>query len=715
MGSSQSKTKAGSSAPAVIKSAAPPPAAAPVKSARRSIQKSATRSVAKLRSSVKSTPQRRYKEGLVSRAEMDLEANPAADFYRYVNGGWIDNNPVPGDRSRWGSFEQVAESITTQLHKIVNDSPNIKGDSAELVAKFWKAAMNTTAIEAAGAAPVQPLLDEIAAVTSPATLAPVLAKLHLAGVNPMFHYEVMGDFKNSEQEVFWLTGTNFGLPDRDYYFDEGKQEQRDQYLAFVTSMFQLTGESAETAAVSAKTVFELETVLASASLTRTDSGNPELVYHPSSLEDAIAMLAPFDLEAYLRELGAWDRLQVEEKGPIVVSVPNYFKEGVKAVFEKFSIEQVQVYLRFCVFDTAAKYLSSDFENLHFEFHAKTLGGQAEMKPRWKRVLDVLQFEIAGGQGLGRLFCEKHFPTSSKTLMLEYIDDILAALGERIDGLEWMSSETKAKAHLKLKAFRPKIGFPEKWTDLSGLSLADGFWTNVALSRNHSNKLRLEDINSAPDPTRWEMPPQMVNAYFHPVTNDIVFPAAILQSPFFSVEMDPALAFGGIGAVIGHECTHGFDPQGRKFDHEGNMVDWWTKDDEKNYLVKAQKVIDYYSTFKVHDLNINGDMTKGENVADIGGLTVAYYAMQRYFKRHGRQPDLDGFTAEQRFFISFARVWRNNITKAQAVQRVTTDVHSPGRVRTLGTMSQIGPLFYEAFGVKEGDAMYLEPSLRADIW
>ena len=645
-------------------------------------------------------------------ANMDTSVKPGDDFYEYANGNWMKKNPIPADESRWGAFSEVQERNRMILRGILeeaakkSDSP--KGSPMQMVGDFYASAMDSAKAEADGAKPLGDEMARIAALQSPADLTDEIARLQSVGVRVPFILFAGQDAKASTEVVLQMAQGGLGLPDRDYYIkaDDESKKLRDKYVAHMTKMFALAGDDEAKAAANAASVLALETQLANASLTRVQRRDPEANYHKMTL-DSLASITPGI---------AWTRLledmSVADRRPVVVGQPEFFKQ-VSTMMTSTPMADWKTYLRWHVLRNAAPDLSSPFVNENFDFYGRTLTGATQMRPRWKRASDAVDGNI--GEALGQLYVAKAFSPQAKARALKLVENLRSELRERIKNLDWMSDATKAQALRKLDAFAVKIGYPDQWRDYSKLTVDRGpLVLNEMRTAQFEFRRNLDKLGKPVDRKEWGMTPPTVNAYYNARLNEIVFPAGILQPPFFDANADDAVNYGGIGAVIGHEMTHGFDDQGRKSDADGNLKDWWTPEDAEQYKMRSAKIEKQYSDYvAVDSLHINGKLTLGENTADIGGLSIAYGALQKTLAGKP-QPKIDGFTPEQRFFLSFAQIWRNNIRPEALKLRINTDPHSPGRFRCIGALSNT-PEFAQAFGLKDGDTMVRSADERAKIW
>ena len=670
-------------------------------------------------------------------ANVDRSVSPREDFFSFANGVWCKQNPVPAEYSRWGSFEQLAEENMKVLREILDAAsaaPLPAGSVTQLVGDFWRCAMDSATIEAAGAAPLAEMLALAESAASGATpLAAALAHFHAAGVPLLFSVGDGADAKDSTRSIAQAHQGGLGLPDRDYYTDEKHAAMLAAYEKHVARMLHLLGDDEAAAAEAAAAVVALETKLAKAQLTRTERRDPDKTYNKTTLS-ALADSAPeLDWRAYFAAL------HKPEPGDINVDCPAAIAVAVEAA-KAATPAELRAYLRWHVVNAAAEYLSDAFYDADFDFYLKTLNGQSEQKPRWKRCLGKVNSHL--GEALGQLYVARAFPGDAKARALAVVHAVRDALEARLKELPWLGEATRDKALLKMKSFGVKIGYPDVWKDYSTLALSPdmSYYSMVLACNRFEHKRSMDRVDAPVDRTQWFMPPQVVNAYYMPPFNEIVFPAAILQPPFFSPEADDAVNFGAMGAVVGHEMTHGFDDQGRKFDHQGNLQVWWTEDDAAEFMRRAAVQTAQAAAFVVHTEDVcepnagpfrltggrstancncgartvNGELTLGENVADLGGLKLALRAFKASSPEANNPPDEDGFTPTQRLFLSWAQVWRANIKAAAAALRLATDPHAPHTLRVNGPVSNIAE-FHEAFGVKPGDAMWRDPEARVDIW
>lgn len=649
----------------------------------------------------------------INLANFDTTVVPGMDFFHYANGGWIKANPIPDDQVRWGTFSILAENNKKNLHSIVDsvsalkDAP--KGSPAQLVGDFYHAAMDTNSIEKLGATPIKGEMEAIDKIADINGIISYVARLQQWGINPMFSFYAGQDPKNSEVVVPQVYQGGLSLPDRDYYLkpDDRSKMIRAEFVKHVEAMFKLYGLDEATAKKYASTVMRIETSLAGASMTRVELRDPFKTYHKMTVVEMNSLTPNIKWDAMFNSMevtGKYDYL--------VLGQPDFVKELDKQV-KSNKIDDWKIYLKWNLLNLAGGVLSNDFVMQDFYFNNKVLNGQKEIQTRWKRMVQMCDGMI--GDALGQLYVSKFFPPEAKKKADELVSNLMAVYGDRIEKLDWMSAATKAKAKEKLNSIMRKIGYPDTWKDYIGLEISrDNFFQNLLNATKWNYAYDVSKIGKPVDKKQWGMTPPTVNAYYNPSLNEIVFPAGILQPPFFNAAADDAVNYGGIGMVIGHELTHGFDDEGRNYDAKGNLVSWWTSEDSAKFVAKAHRIVDQFNQFTVLDtLHVNGELTLGENIADLGGITIAYDAFKRTEQGKGDKK-IDGLTPEQRFFLSFATIWASDIRPEAAAQRIITDPHSPAMYRVNGTLSNVES-FYKAFNVKEGDKLYRPDSLRAKIW
>ena len=652
-------------------------------------------------------------------SELSPNINPCQDFNGYVNAKWVAAHPIPADETRWGSFNELHEKSLAEQHQIVEDAAKnaatIKSGSLEQkIGWLYESGMNTAAIDKAGFDPIKPVLAQIAALKTPAQIAQFIDARYNEGDGYVFRFGSSADFQNARQQIGYVFQGGLGLPTRDYYLKPEHKDLRTAYVAYVARALQLTGTAAADANKQAASVLAFETELAKASLSPTERRNVDNQYHFVSVAEADKISPHFSWDKFFAAQG------VNVGKGFSLSQPKFVAEFDK-LLATAPAAQWQAYLRFHTIDGAATALSEPFQTAHFDFHNKTLAGQPQQKERWKRVLG--EVNEAMGMGLGELYVAKYFPPESKARAEQLVTNVREALKNRIEHLDWMSAETKKKAIDKWNAFLPKIGYPDKgeWRDWSGLTIEQGNWyANLEAAEKYNYHYDINKIGKATDRKEWGMTPQTVNAYYSPTTNTINFPAAILQPPFFFANGDDALNYGGIGAVIGHESSHGFDDQGSQFDGSGNRSNWWTAQDKAKFDARTEKLakqFDAYAPIKGKpDLHINGKLTLGENIADLGGINIAYDALQTALKSDPKQATekIDGMTQDQRFFLSWARVWHGSSREKTAELLLNVDPHSPAEVRAFAAPSNM-PQFEQAFSCKAGDAMVRGGDKQVKIW
>jgi putative endopeptidase len=645
-------------------------------------------------------------------SSLDRTANACQDFNRFANGGWMDRNPVPAAYSRWGRFELLDEHNVDVLHGILDGliaKKKFVDSNEQKIADFYGSCMDEQKIEAEGVTPLAPELQRIDQVTDLLSLEDEIARLHAHRIPAVFGFGASQDFKDSTQIIAQVAQGGLGLPDRDYYTNDDAKSKatREAYLKHVARTFELMGDSPDRAAAEAATVVSLETKLAENSLTRVQRRNPDANYHPMIKTQLIEMTPDFDWGRYFRGIG------LPEIGKVNVAQPDFFKAASKLLVST-PIADWKIYLRWHVVNAASNTLSAKFVQESFDFNGKYMQGTTEMLPRWKRC--VASTDRALGEALGQLYVSRTFTPEAKERARMMVANLVAALRDDLTTLSWMSDETRKKAIGKLEAYVRKIGYPDKWRDYGALQVSRGpFYTNAVSAGEFDFKRNLGKIGKPVDRTEWGMSPPTVNAYYNPQLNEIVFPAGILQPPFYDPKADDAFNYGGIGAVIGHEMTHGFDDTGAKFDASGNLVMWWTDDDYKKFTARTNCVVQQFDSYEVEPgLHQKGQLVVGESVADLGGLTVAFAAYQKSLQGKPRPKNINGFTPEQRFFLGWAQVWAQNIRPEAARLRTATDTHPLGRFRVNGPLSNM-PTFAQAFQCKDGDAMVRPPDKRCQIW
>jgi len=645
---------------------------------------------------------------------MDLACT---DFDQFVNAKWVAANPIPSDRTRWGAFDALAENSLNTQHDIVEEAAKNAasaqaGSIQQKIGYLYASGMDEAAIEKAGFDPIKPKLDAIASLKNSQDVVDYLSKSFSNGDMQVFAFGSNADFKNASMQIAYAFQSGLGLPTRDYYLDAKHADERKAYVAYVAKTLELTGVPAADAKAQADQVMAFETELAKASLAPVELRTPENQYHFVSVKDADKVTPHFNWEKFFAAQGI-----IVDKG-FSLSQPKFFAQFDK-LLATAPIAQWQSYLRFHVADDASPLLSKAFQDNQFEFYGKTLSGQPEQKPRWKRVLNTVNGSM--GMALGQLYVDKMFKPEAKERAQVLVDNVRNALKARIESLDWMSPETKAKAIAKWNTFLPKIGYPDKWRDWSGLEIKPGaYYDNVMAAAKYNYEYDINKIGKPTDRKEWGMTPQTVNAYYNPTDNTINFPAAILQPPFFDADADDGINYGGIGAVIGHEASHGFDDQGSQFDGDGNNINWWTKADRDKFDARSAKLVqqfnDYTPIKNKPDAHVNGQLTLGENIGDLGGLNAAYDALQAALKSNPQEAGskIDGYTQDQRFFLNWARVWRGSIREKEALLRLNTDPHAPASLRAIGAPSNMDA-FATAFQCKPGDPMVRSGDKQVKIW
>lgn len=648
----------------------------------------------------------------VNRADMDLSARAGDDFYQYAGGGWLKANPMKPEYSSYGVFNDLAETNRKQIRELFENLSKEKhafGTVGQKVADLYNMAMDSARLNAEGAAPLQKDLDKVKAFSKKADFTAFIANQHLYYGNPFFGIGVDTDLKNSDMNVMWLSAGTSGLPDRDYYLntDAESKKKQEAYRAYLSKIFQLSGYKKKEADKAAKTIYGIEYQFAQAKMSRAEARDYNKLYNIYTIDMLQSEYPAIEWAKYFELMGVKGVKQVILTEPKVMAV-------AQQLMSTLSEQDIKYYVAGLIIRSSTGVLSDDFVNANFDFYGRLLNGQKEQKPRWKRALGFPNSLL--GEAVGELYVSKYFAGESKAKMLKLIENLRKALATRIADLTWMSDTTKINALVKLNSFTVKVGYPDKWRDYSKLTIdpAKSLYDNVAAATYVETLRNLDKFGKPVDKSEWGMTPQTVNAYYNPTTNEICFPAAILQAPFFDVDADDATNYGAIGVVIGHEMTHGFDDQGRNFNADGNMVDWWTADDSRRFTEAAEKLAAQFDQITVvGDLKANGHLTLGENIADQGGLRIAFDAFKTT-QQYQQGKATDGFTPVQRFYLSYGRIWAEHMTEEAIYQQTKSDPHSIGRNRVNATLRNIDT-WYDAFGVKEGDKMWLAPSERAIVW
>lgn len=648
----------------------------------------------------------------VNKADMDMSVRPGDDFYQYAGGGWLKANPMKPEYSSYGVFNDLAETNRKQIRELFENLSKEKhafGSVGQKVADLYNMAMDSVRLNKEGAAPLQKDLDKVKAFSKKADFTAFIADQHLYKGNPFFGIGVDTDLKNSDLNVMWLSAGTSGLPDRDYYLntDADSKKKQEAYRAYLSKIFQLSGYKKKEAEKAAKVIYNIEYQFAEAKMSRAEARDYNKLYNIYTIDMLQKDYPAIQWAKYFELMGVKDVKQVILTEPKVMAV-------AQKLMSTLSEQDIKYYVAGLIIKSSTSVLSDDFVNANFDFYGRLLNGQKEQKARWKRALGFPNSLL--GEAVGELYVSKYFAGESKAKMLKLIDNLRKALATRIANLTWMNDTTKINALVKLNSFTVKVGYPDKWRDYSKLTIdpAKSLYDNVAAATYVETLRNLEKFGKPVDKSEWGMTPQTVNAYYNPTTNEICFPAAILQAPFFDVNADDATNYGAIGVVIGHEMTHGFDDQGRNFNADGNMVDWWTAGDSKRFTAAAEKLAAQFDQITVvGDLKANGHLTLGENIADQGGLRISYDAFKTT-QQFQEGKDIDGFTPVQRFYLSYGRIWAEHMTEEAIYQQTKSDPHSIGRNRVNATLRNIDT-WYDAFGVKEGDKMWLAPAERAIVW
>lgn len=646
----------------------------------------------------------------ISLDNMDKSIRAQDDFYSYVNGGWIKRSEIPADKTKIGSFYDLREKADEDVKQIIEDLANqanlTKGSDEQKVADLFRSFMDLGTLNELGTDPIRGELAKIGAISNKDQLAHYFGESQGTGIESPLAMWVGIDAKDSTRYVSHIWQNGLGLPDRDYYFNEQERfvKLRKEYVAHITKMFELAGlEQGEQAA---SMLMALETKLATHHLTRVQTRDSEKRYNKFVVGDLTQLAADFNWQEYLKGQG------IQAEKDIIINQPDFVK-GFGKIFSQTSLDDWKTYLTWQVVNGYAAFLSQDLDDQNFDFYSRKLNGREKQRARWKRGVAVVNSNL--GEVIGKVYVGRHFTPEAKSRMSALVENLRTAYGDSIDSLEWMSNNTKVAARKKLAAFTPKIGYPDKWEDYSEMTINDAdLIGNINRARQVEHQKQISRLGQPIRKWEWGMTPQTVNAYYSSTRNEIVFPAAILQPPFFNMAADDAVNYGGIGAVIGHEMGHGFDDQGSRYDGDGNLNNWWTEQDLAEFTKRGKLLVEQYSGYQVFDdLHVNGELTLGENIGDLSGVTIAYRAYQQSLNDQPA-PVIDGLTGDQRFFMGYAQIWRVKMREKTLRNRVATDSHSPGKFRALGSLSNM-PAFYEAFALKETDAMYLAPEKRVKIW
>tara|TARA_R110001583_G_scaffold16041_5_gene65172 strand:- start:35532 stop:37577 length:2046 start_codon:yes stop_codon:yes gene_type:complete len=650
--------------------------------------------------------------GILKKEDMNLEVKPGSDFFEYANGAWMKNTPIPADKSRYGAFDILSESANEAVHNLLEEAAKTEnapeGSNLKKIQDFYATAMDVEKINKIGLTPLLPEFEKIAAVENANDLRNELIHLHKMGISALFGAGVEQDMKNTTANRMYLSEDGLSLSDRDYYTadNETSANIRVEFVKYMAKMFELIGEDSALAKKNAETIMRFETRMAEKFNTLLENRNYPAMYNPKTVEVLAKEYPNFDWATYFKEMGA------DIKEYVITTHPRYMKE-FNLMLKDEKMADIKLYLKWKVLDESASKVSTELEKEQFAFYGTALTGATEQQPRWRRMSDATGSVL--GEAVGQLYVEKYFPPEAKIRMDKLVTNLKIALRGRIEKLEWMSEETRVQALAKLDAFGVKIGYPDKWEDYSKLEVStDSYIQNIWRASRFGVTKNIAKLGKPVDTEKWGMTPQTVNAYYHPLLNEVVFPAAILQPPFFYMNGDDAVNYGAIGVVIGHEMTHGFDDSGRRFDKDGNMRDWWTAEDTEKFNARSQKLVDQFNGFQAfEDLNVDGKLTLGENIADYGGLTVGLEAYKTSL--NGKQPeDIEGFNNMQRFFLAYSKVWRGNVRDKYLRKLIKEDVHSPGEYRVNGGLFNI-PEFYTAFEIDEKDPLYRNDEQRAKIW
>lgn len=649
---------------------------------------------------------------LVSGLELEYVSKsvaPGDDFYEYANEGWLKNTEIPGDQSNWGSFSVIDDAVKANIRTIIEEAADTdapQGSDAQKVGDFFKSYTNTELRNELGTKPIEPMLASVASIEDSEGLATVAADLFNKGIAGPFAGYISPDARKSDQYAVYMTQTGITLPDRDYYLEDKPQYKQalvdlQEYIADMFKIFELEDPTG-----AAERIVALESKLAEIFWDRNQNRDPVKTYNKVSREGLASTLSNFAMATFIEKSG------LAGQAEFIVRQPDYF-DALNELLESIPLSTWKEYYQFQIIDAFAMDLSEDIERRHFAFHATALSGVEEQKPLWRRGVESCNGIL--GEIVGKLYVEKHFPPEAKQRMDELVENLKKAFAKRIVELEWMSPVTKKAAHEKLSKFTTKIGYPDEWKDYSQLVIKpDDLVGNFIRAAEVETKRELKKLGGPIDRNEWFMTPQTINAYYNPTMNEIVFPAAILQPPFFNLEADDAVNYGGIGGVIGHELSHGFDDKGSQYDGDGNLRVWWSEDDRAEFEKRAEQLVDQYNAYKpFDDMNVNGAFTLGENIGDLGGMAVALEAYKMSLDGKAA-PEIDGLSGEQRFFYGWAQIWRRLYREPELRKRLVQDPHSPSQYRCNGILSNMDA-FYEAFGVKPGDAMYIAPENRVRIW
>lgn len=648
----------------------------------------------------------------VETQHIDGGVRPQDDFFRHLNGKWLKTVEIPADRSSWGSFSKLRDDTQPQLRTIIEaaaaEKKHVAGSDKQKIGDFYQSFMNEKKLEELGLKPLQADFAKVQAVKDKQEIAALIAHFNRTGVNAPFNFFIHQDNKDSTKYVVDVSQSGLNLPDREYYLDQKDQRMkqvREAYVQHIETMLQMAGD--KDAKQKAQQIFALETELAKVQWSRVDLRDPVKAYNKVEVAKLGQLVPEFNWNLWLKDSGVQGKVDY-----LIVAQPSYM-QGLGKLIESQPLDAWKAYMHWQVLKSHAHLLSAKFDQENFNFSGTVLSGAKEQRPRWKRA--VAEVDSALGESVGKLYVAKYFPPERKAKMEALVKNLMLAYKQSIDGLDWMSDATKKEAQAKLAKFMPKIGYPNKWRDYSALKVKpDDLMGNVLRAYAHEYEYQLSKLGKPIDRDEWGMTPQTVNAYYNPELNEIVFPAAMLQPPFFNAKADDAVNYGAIGAVIGHEISHGFDDQGAQYDGDGNLRNWWSEQDGKNFATKTRALVEQYNAYSpLPGYNVNGELTLGENIADNSGLEIAFKAYK--LSLGGKPaPVINGYTGEQRFFMGFGQVWRSKQRDQSVIAQIKTDPHSPAEFRANGTLKN-HPGFYEAFGVKEGDKMYLPKDKRVTIW
>lgn len=641
---------------------------------------------------------------------IDSSVSPRNDIYCFANGKWLKTQQIPASDAAWGSFNEINErnivNIKTILGEVSKDASAKQGSNRQKLRDFYLLAFDSAKANKEGIKPISADLTAINAIKTKNDLIKETAALNKKNVSGMIGFYVYTDFKNSNENATYLSQTGMGLPDKDFYFEPQYESIKKEYKEHIARMFECLGEKPEVAKSHADVVMSIETKLAENSQNAVEQRDVQKQYNPYTKAELVKATPNIPWDAYFEVIG------IKTPDNMILNQPK-FHEGLNTLIDQISINDWKIFLKWKLISESAPYLSDKFVKESFHFNGTILSGKKQMKPRYKRAQAAT--DAALGEALGQLYVEKYFNADAKKRVNTMVDNLIAAYRERIATRDWMSAETKKQANLKLDKLIKKLGFPDTWIDYTPLDIKkDSYWENVARANAFQYKRMLDKIGKPVDRMEWGMTPPTVNAYYNPTSNEIAFPAGIMQVPFFDPQADDAFNYGVMGAIIGHELTHGFDDQGAQFDADGNLKMWWTDADYKNFKDKTKLIIEQFDSYVAIDtLHVNGELTQGENIADLGGLTMSYYAYKKSLNGQ-KSPIMAGFTGEQRFFLAWAQGWKSLMRDAYLKQLIATNPHSPGNFRAFGPLTNMTE-FYEAFGVKEGDGMWKAPEKRVNIW